>query len=316
MFKPLHAVFFATSVACSLLACSGSDDSAIVSAPPATTAEPTEPGAPAEPTTPATPAAPPKKVPANGSPGCAAAAKTTNATIDVAGTKRSLILAVPKAYDPYTAYPVVFVLHSGGGTGASARSYFAFDQLGVEEKAIIVYPDAVNKNWDLDAPSATNRDVAFFDALVDHVKKTTCVDASRIFATGTSQGAYLANQLGCRRGDVLRGIAPHAGGGPWESTGGTWDSQGHLTSCQGKPPAAMIFIGLADTSVKPTEGEKSVSHWSWANGCKAQTSPATPEPCVAFEGCQKPVVACRLPGVTHRMWSEGPKATWEFFSKL
>lgn len=313
--KPLHAVFFATSLACSVLACSGADDTSIVSAPPATTSEPTEPQEPAAPA-PAPAPAPPKSVPANGSPGCAAAAKAGNATLDVGGVKRSFVLSVPKAYDPYTAYPVVFVLHSGGGTGASARSYFAFDQLGVEEKAVIVYPDAVSKNWDLDSPSATNRDVAFFDALVDHVKKTTCVDASRIFATGTSQGAYLANQLGCRRGDVLRGIAPHAGGGPWESTGGTWDQQGHLTSCQGKAPAAMIFIGLADTSVLPTEGEKSVSHWSWANGCKVQTSPASPAPCVAFEACTKPVVACRLPGVTHRMWTEGPKATWEFFSKL
>lgn len=127
-------------------------------------------------------------------------------------------------------------------------------------------------------------------------------------------GAYFTNQLGCRRGDVLRAIAPHAGGGPWE-TGGTYDSDGNL-QCAQKAPAAMVFIGLADTSVDPKEGEKSLAHWSWADGCTAETAPIAPSPCVAYQGCKQPVVSCKIPGVGHRIWNQGPKATWDFFASF
>ena len=78
----------------------------------------------------------------------------------------------------------------------------------------------------------------------------------------------------------------------------------------------MVFIGLADTNVDPKDGEASVSHWSWAQGCTAQTSPAAPSPCVSYQGCKKPVVSCKIPGVGHRIWDQGPKATWDFFASF
>jgi polyhydroxybutyrate depolymerase len=280
----------------------------------------------AEPQPPAADAAPPSDAsardatpPPNGSKGCGntgALAKpgpVSGLVVGVGAAKRTYALSVPVGYDAYRGYPLVFNFHSGGRTGASARDYFAFEAF-AGDKAIFVYPDGEKGNWDLDTTAAQNKDVAFFDALLAEVEANLCVDTTRVFATGSSMGAYLTNQLGCRRGDVLRAIAPHAGGGPWE-TGGKYDAEGHLI-CAQKAPAAMVFIGLADTNVDPAEGEKSLKHWSWANGCEVQTSPATPSPCVSFQGCGKPVVSCKIPGVGHRIWSEGPKATWEFFASF
>ena len=257
--------------------------------------------------------------PPNGSRGCGAAGAVakpgpvSDLVVSVGAVKRTYALSVPTGYDAYRAYPLVFNFHSGGRTGASARDYFAFESF-AGDKAIFVYPDGEKGNWDLDTTAAQNKDVAFFDALLADVEANLCVDTTRVFATGSSMGAYLTNQLGCRRGDVLRAIAPHAGGGPWE-TGGKYDGDGHLI-CAQKAPAAMVFIGLADTSVNPTEGEKSITHWSWANGCKLQTTPSAPSPCVAFQGCGKPVVSCKIPGVGHKIWNDGPKATWNFFASF
>lgn len=258
-------------------------------------------------------------LPANGSMGCgsiSALAKpgaASGLSLAVGSKQRTYALSVPTGYDEYRGYPLVFVLHSGGRTGASTRDYFAFEKFAAD-KAVFVYPDGEGGNWDLDTPAASNKDVALFDALVTELEAKLCVDTTRVFATGSSMGAYLTNQLGCRRGDVLRAIAPHAGGGPWE-TGGKYDAQGHL-ECAQKPVAAMVFIGLADTNVDPKDGEASVSHWSWAQGCAAQTSPAPPSPCVAYQGCKKPVVSCKIPGVGHKIWDEGPKATWAFFASF
>lgn len=257
--------------------------------------------------------------PPNGSKGCgassalSAAGKAAGLSVDVGAAKRTFALSVPTGYDAYRAYPLVFNFHSGGRTGASARDYFGFEGI-AGDKAVFVYPDGEQGNWELDAPAAQNKDVLFFDALLARLEAELCIDTSRVFASGSSMGAYLTNQLGCRRGDVLRAIAPHAGGGPWE-TGGTYDAQGHL-SCAGKPVAAMVFIGLADTNVSPTEGEKSITHWTWANGCTAATAPSAPSPCVTYQGCARPVAACRVPGVGHRIWNQGPKATWDFFASF
>jgi len=258
-------------------------------------------------------------LPPNGSRGCGtrgALAKpgpSSGLVVDVGGKKRTYALSVPPTYDEYRAYPLVFNFHSGGRTGASAREYFGFESFAAAE-GVFAYPDGENGSWQLDAPADANTDVAFFDALVSELERALCIDTKRRFATGSSMGAYFVNQLGCRRGDVLRAIAPHAGGGPWE-TGGDYDERGVLR-CKTSPVAAMIFIGLADTNVSPTEGEKSLTHWTAANDCAAATKPAAPSPCVAYDACTRPVVSCKIPGVGHRIWNEGPKATWSFFASF
>lgn len=259
-------------------------------------------------------AAPPPVAPEGGSAGCtiaAAGGALDGASVDVAGTARTFSVEVPADYDPYRKYPLVFVLHSGGGTGARTRSYFDFSSFAGSD-AIFLYPDGRRGSWDLDSETAENGDVALFDALVAKLSRERCIDPKRIFVTGTSNGAYFANQLGCRRGDVIRAIAPHAGGGPYSLQGAMFDEKGAL-KCPTAPVAARIFIGLADTQVLPSEGEKSVAHWTRTNGCQAATEGDAPAPCVTHAGCERPVSVCRLPGVGHRMWAEGPKATWSFF---
>ena len=180
--------------------------------------------------------------------------------------------------------------------------------------ALFVYPQGAGGGWDLDAPPARNRDVALFDAILLKVHGSLCLDPKRVFVTGFSNGAYMANQLACRRGDRIRAIATHAGGGPYENAG-TYDDQGHLV-CPGKAVAALVVHGLSDKGVAPNEGQKSVDHWSFANRCTGRTSPGGPSACVSFDGCAQPVVSCKVPGLGHAMWSEGKRMTWSFFDSL
>ena len=233
-------------------------------------------------------------------------------SIDVKGSKRTYVLSVPSgSKEPL---PLVFAFHGSGGTGENLRSYIGFKKI-AEDKAIFVYPDGEGNQWDLDTPTASNKDVAFFDALTAEIQSKHCVDQKRVFATGFSNGAYFVNQLGCRRGsDVLRAIAPHAGGGPFGS-GGDYDANGNL-KCAGKPPAVMVFHGTDDGAVSLSEGEKSVQHWRTADGCSTQSAPRSPSPCIAYQSCKAPVVFCKLPGQGHDVWSQGAQATWDFFSSF
>lgn len=248
----------------------------------------------------------------SGSPACGASAAKTGVfaeDVSVFGKIRNYTLVVPPSYDPARSYPLVYVLHGHGGSGARARQAIDLERAAAGQ-AIFVYPDGDRGGWDLDSPASKNADVALFDATLAITQSTYCIDLHRVFVAGFSNGAYMANQLGCRRGDRIRAVASHAGGGPYEMAG-EYDDTGHLV-CKGKPVASLVVHGMADGNVPPSEGQKSIDHWTYANHCAGST-PAFPRGCVAYEGCMRPVTACKIPGLGHTLWSQAKNVTWSFF---
>lgn len=229
------------------------------------------------------------------------------------GKARAYTLVVPAGYQPKTPYPVVFGLHGNGGNGHGVRTSLDLERYAAGH-AIFVYPDGIGGGWDLDNESTKNRDVALFDAILLSLHQSLCVDERRIFVTGFSNGAYMANQLACRRGERIRAIASHSGGGPYENAG-SYDDQGHLV-CPGKAVASLVVHGLSDTTVLPSEGQKSIDHWTFANRCSGGSSPGGPSACVSMNGCYQPVTVCKVPGLGHTMWAEGKRLTWSFFDSM
>jgi polyhydroxybutyrate depolymerase len=222
-----------------------------------------------------------------GTPGCgqAQAPGTTTETLMVDGAARSYVLVIPDSVDGMTPVPLILGHHGFGGTGDAASNYFG---LTGTEPAIYVYPQAEELpmggvGWDM-APDGV--DVAFFDALVAALADSQCIDVSRVFAAGHSHGASFSNHLGCYRSDVVRAIAPVAGGGPWAGP------------CpDGTSVAAMLIHGSNDTDVPVSNGISSRDHWQQANGCPGASSSAVdPSPCVQYDGCGQPVLWCEHAG--------------------
>ena len=234
-------------------------------------------------------------------------------TLSVRGETRTYELFVPDG--AASALPLVFVFHGSGGTGKDQRASSYNLEAEAKGKAIFVYPDGMNRQWDLDRKADDNADIQFFDALVESISSKLCVDRARIFATGYSMGAYFTNQLGCRRGNVLRAIAAHAGGGPFGSDD-EYDENGDLV-CPQKAVPALISHGTSDMTVPLSEGKSSRDGWQKANTCASTTRPYAPSPCVALDGCARPVVYCEIPGLGHEVWpAGGAAATWRFFSSF
>src|SRR4051812_2917958 len=147
------------------------------------------------------------------SPGCGLSALTNGAqTLSVGGVDRTFLLDLPRGYDPDLAYPLVFGFHGATTSAARFRSAGYGNLLSaLGDAAIVVHPDA------LGTPTAWNNqtDVPFFDAMLELLEQSLCVDEARVFATGHSSGGFFTNTLGCQRGNVLRAIAPVSGGGPF-----------------------------------------------------------------------------------------------------
>jgi poly(3-hydroxybutyrate) depolymerase len=228
-------------------------------------------------------------------------------SITVAGTARAYVLSVPTSYSSATRYPLIFGWHGLGGNGMQSRQYFRVESSAANQ-AIFVYPTALPNTsgqnaWDL---GASGVDVQLFDALVADVTGKYCVDNNRIFSTGHSYGGFFTNRLGCTRGNVLRAIAPVAGGPPFG--GGTWGT------CMGAVGAWMTH-GDNDPTVEFTQGEAARDRFRMANGCATTTMPVDPMPCVAYDGCMPdlPVHWCVHQDM-HNWPSFAGLAIWNFFN--
>ena len=235
-------------------------------------------------------------------------------SITVGGSKRTYELFVPESYDGKKTFPLTFVFHGDGGTGAGIRSSFELEAAS-QSGSIFVYPDGANNTWVIGEASGLKADVAFIDAVAADLGRSHCTDSKRVFAVGFSKGAYFTNMLACLSKSNLRAVVTHAGGGPFglDGSGTSFDNKGNLT-CPSPPVAALQVQGTADTSVPPSEGTKARDYWRTTNGCKTATKPYDPSPCVAYDGCNaaRPEVWCEIPGLTHTLWQNAASVTWNF----
>ena len=255
-----------------------------------------------------------------GSPGCGMASPASgDLTIDVNGQTGAYVVSIPAAYDPAKPYPLGFAFHGFGRTGPECQAGdCAGFQTVMQDDAVLVYMTSMGgEGWDdFDAEST------YFEAVLDQVLASHCIDESRVFAAGTSSGAHFSNVLGCRFGDKLVAIAPVAGYLPEKD------------NCVDRV-AALVIHGVSDTHVPFSEGETARDFWRTRNGCSADTMPpiadihasvtATPEShgCAAYQGCDPglPVTWCEhseggYDGSTHGWPLFGGQEIWDFVSAL
>lgn len=133
-------------------------------------------------------------------------------TLTVDDVARRYLITVPSAHDGETPLPVVFDFH-GLMEGADIHAGMtAYSSLAEEEGFVVVYPhgtqDPIRWNTTSDSP---NPDVVYFDAVLEQVASTLCIDEARVYATGLSNGAMFTSVLICERADVLAAAAPVAG---------------------------------------------------------------------------------------------------------
>jgi polyhydroxybutyrate depolymerase len=247
----------------------------------------------------------------------------TNEKLDVAGTSRSYVLAVPKSYSSQNTYPLVLVFHGDGGDGAGMRKTYPLDELSGDD-AIVAYPDGLNQGWNLYEASATNGDLKFVEALLQTIGSNYNLDTGRVFGVGYSAGGYLINQVACRRNGFFRGIVVHAAGAPDEPEdreAGIWPNQ--YTKCKGQqaaPVGGVATLSIRGENDDPGAGQFAAQYWAGLNGCPEPPtlSATSPSPCEAYDGCPTdlPVVWCKIPGLGHSIWNNGVKEGWAFIKGL
>jgi len=207
-------------------------------------------------------------------------------------------LVIPEGYDPQGTHALIIAWHGFGMTAGWMRQLSGGVERFAGNNAIFVYPDAGKQSWD--GGGDASPDVKFFDALVAQIGSVFCIDQTRIFTTGFSNGAFFNNALAQTRPKVIRAIAIVAGGG-----GG------------GVTMPAIVTHGQSDSFVDFGSGQGTQESWAQSDSCSADTKPFSVDPCVERQGCAKgyPVVWCPWSG-NHDWPSFNHQAVWQFFSQF
>lgn len=231
------------------------------------------------------------------SPARAHSSGSSRETITSGGRPREYLLEVPASYTGSDALPLVFNFHGYGSNAAQQAAYSGLPAKGNAVGFIVVTPQGSGDKpyWNSLGVRLLPDDVGFTTDMLNAVESQLCIDTSRVFATGISNGASMSVLLACDLSDRIAAIAGVSGvyfpktcgatrAVPVLSFHGTADP---IVPYNGGPINAGISQ-LLNLSAPPEED--AVRDWAQHNGCNL--APAVEQTTanvrhIVYSGCQQ-----------------------------
>lgn len=196
------------------------------------------------------------------------------------GVERTFLVHLPHNYDENNSYSLIVAMHGGFGSAYNLQEQSQLSKKADEANFIVVYPEGIKggilniRTWNAGDccgyASRTNvDDVGFIGALIDTLIDKFSIDLTRIYATGMSNGGFMAYRLACEIPNRIAAIAPVA------ASMSFWD-------CIRKMPVPIIaFHSYLDFNVKHGGGQSEgvdnnridssqqfvMNYWSEINDC-------------------------------------------------
>ena len=207
---------------------------------------------------------------------------------------RSAIVCLPAGEPPEAGWPLVIAFHGGQSHPEMMRRFSGLDGYAADGRAVVAFPAGTGSRESLLTWNAGNccgeardddvDDVQFARLLIDAIAARVALDATRIHATGMSNGGMMAYRIGAELADRIASIAPVAA------------PLALAAIAPSRPVSVLHFHGTADqfTPFEGGVGRRSVtrvSHravlaglrdWVAANGCPTDAV-RDPIPCLDEE---------------------------------
>ena len=232
-------------------------------------------------------------------------------SIEVDGQRRGYILDVPESAKPAVPVALIFDFHGFGHSAVGVWQVSGFRALADKEGFITVYPQGLpvklklhgkeltNDGWEMFAVDG-NRDLRLVAALLDDLENRYCIDLSRVFATGFSNGAFFSSLLGCAMADRFAAVAPVSGG----------DLSVPCKPSRGIP--VLIHHGRSDRVIEVARGRAGRDGWIAANRCKKSLG----GDCEEHRECHDNAVVLYCEGDQDHSWpAAATQRIWNFFSE-
>ena len=133
-------------------------------------------------------------------------------SIKVDDLDRQYLLYIPKSYSKDKKMPLLIALHGRFETGETMMKGSGFNGIADKEGFIVAYPYGYRRSWadGRDAVPADKDnidDVKFITTLMDYLIKQFSIAKEKVFISGYSNGAVMANTLAVKITDRLAGVA-------------------------------------------------------------------------------------------------------------
>lgn len=229
--------------------------------------------------------------------------------IQSSGKTRTFEIFVPTGLVANQERPAIFMWHGYGSSPQKVMDFTQINTFSQTERWIAIYPVGTGLikgfNGAGCCPGANDNDVQFAKDIIAYLQSNMCLDSSRVYSTGFSNGGFMTNRLACEAADLFRGFAIHSG------------LLGKDFTCNPSKGVPILMIhGDADSTV-PIYGNgqwkafaEVAEHWVEKNTCGDESN-ARPSyttdttTCIRYDSCGRngvPFEYCSVVGLAH-FWS-------------
>ncbi|KAJ5172034.1 hypothetical protein N7492_004627 [Penicillium capsulatum] len=198
-------------------------------------------------------------------------------TISLPGSDRTYRIHLPANYDVHRRAPVYFSFCGASRDGKEQEGLSQFSNPQFNPDGISIYPQTQNGVWLSNSVANTTHpnDLDFTYDLLTQLEESLCVDPSRVYANGKSNGGELAAVIACNATVGSRFAAFSVVSGAWHQTGDVPGVGPCEPAMRAEGYPFLIFHGTADQTA-PIDGDTEkddvpiidVLHdWAERNGC-------------------------------------------------
>lgn len=221
---------------------------------------------------------------------------------DGESTERGITFNVrtPTDYDPTVAYPLIVVYAPAGADEADTERFTGLTPVATDAGYVIAYPDHRS-------PSSDDV-IVEYGTIPSVIAASWCIDESRVYMTGHSDGGSVANLLALDPAVSPRpaAIAPSAAG----------VNGAYLASRSCPPPVPVMVIHSSGDTLFPGFGAEAAAWWADCPGCDPTPGEAGDDGCVAYETCEDDIeiLYCEVTGA-HGSWPRLNASILDFFER-
>lgn len=243
----------------------------------------------------------------------------SNTTKVLSVDDREFSVHLPSNFLNYEYYPLILFYPGKGASAEGAQVAYGLDGL----PAIVAYPHPTMGTdgylaWQ-GAPYSSNADdVQFTASILDELQSELCVDRTRVYAVGLSNGGGFASLLSCKLSDRFAAYAIVAGA--------LYSPAG---DCKPPRPSPLISVHGDNDPIVPYDGSlvrrlPAIDSWTAKraelNGCKTPTTinDGVRNVVTVWNQCKDNAVVqnIRIVGGNHG-WGEVTNDTlWQFLSRF
>lgn len=245
------------------------------------------------------------------------AGTTKKFTIETGGTDRSFLVHLPKGFSPTQYYPALMFFPGKGSDAMGGEQGTNLNSL----PGVIIYPEPTVGNdqmysWQGAPYSSGANDVQFVGDILDKVESQLCIQRSRVYAAGLSNGGGMVSLLSCNLSNRFSAFGIVAGAMYYPDGSCKPSKPTPLISIHGDNDGTVPYFGSAQRRLPAIDSW--IAMRARDNGC-APTPQVTANLATTvstWQNCKNNATVrnLRVHDVGHVWSTNAPNTLWQFFS--